>query len=66
MSKFDLYVSTLLEASKTKEKKLDFSKDDVNNDGKVNKTDGYLKKRNAAIATAIAKKSKGKKDAKKS
>lgn len=56
MSKFDLYINTLLEAAKAKGKKLDFSKDDVNNDGKVDKTDDYLKKRNAAIASAIAKK----------
>jgi hypothetical protein len=56
MSKFDLYVNTLLEATKAKGKKLDFSKDDVNNDGKVDKTDDYLKKRNVAIASAIAKK----------
>lgn len=59
MSKFDAYVVTLLEAAKGK--KLDFSKDDVNSDGKVDKTDGYLSKRNAAIAKSIADKS-GKKD----
>lgn len=57
MNKFDLYVQSLLEASK----KLNFSKDDVNGDGKVDKTDDYLKKRNAAIAKSIADKS-GKKE----
>lgn len=54
MSKFDAFVVNLLEAAKGK--KLDFSKDDVNGDGKVNKTDGYLSKRNAAIAKSIADK----------
>jgi hypothetical protein len=63
MSKFDTYVSTLLEAAKGK--KLDFSKDDVNSDGKVDNTDGYLKKRNAAIAKAQAEKSGKKNSAKK-
>lgn len=59
MNKFDACVKSLLEAAKSK--KLDFSEDDVNGDGKVDKTDGYLSKRNAAIAKAIADKS-GKKD----
>lgn len=59
MSKFDAFVVNLLEAAK--KGKLDFSKDDVNGDGKVDKTDGYLSKRNAAIAKSIASKS-GKKD----
>jgi len=59
MISFDAFVSSILEATK---KKLDFSKDDVNDDGKVDKTDGYLKKRNAAIAKSIAnpKKKNGK------
>lgn len=60
MNKFDAFVINVLEANG---KKLDFTKDDVNGDGKVNKTDGYLKKRNAAIASSIAKKS-GKSDKK--
>jgi hypothetical protein len=59
MTKFDAFVGTLLEAAKGK--KLNFSKDDVNGDGKTDKTDGYLKKRNAAIAKSTADKS-GKKD----
>jgi hypothetical protein len=60
MTTFDSFVQSILEANK---KKLDFTKDDVNDDGKVDKTDGYLKKRNAAIAKAIATKPK-KKDGK--
>jgi hypothetical protein len=63
MNKFDAYVSSLLEANKSK--KLDFTKKDVNNDGKVDKTDDYLKKRNAAIAKSMADKSdKNKKSSK--
>jgi hypothetical protein len=63
MSKFDAYVGTLLEAAKTK--KLDFTKSDVNKDGKEDKTDDYLKKRNAAIAKSIASKSGKKTSSKK-
>ena len=47
---FDSTFFHILEKYKNKKtSKLDFSKDDVNNDGKVDKTDGYLKKRNEAI-----------------
>jgi len=64
MNKFDSFVKHILEATKEKpSKKLDYTADDVNSDGKVDKTDGYLKKRSAAIAGAIAKKS-GKKEEK--
>jgi len=63
MSKFDAFVGTLLEAAKGK--KLNFPKDDVNGDGKVDKTDDYLKKRNAAIAKSIADKSDKKQTSKK-
>lgn len=59
MSKFDAFVVNLLEAAKGK--KLDFTKKDINGDGKEDKTDDYLSKRNAAIAKSIADKS-GKKD----
>jgi hypothetical protein len=61
MSNYDALVQAILEATKKSKKKLDFSKDDVNDDGKVDKTDGYLKKRNAAIAASIAKKKPEKK-----
>ena len=60
MNKFDICVSRILEAAK-----LDFTKDDVNKDGKVDKTDGYLKKRNVAIASSLAKKSDKKRSSKK-
>lgn len=62
---FDSTVFYILEKNKSKpqkktKSKLDFSKDDVNSDGKVDKTDGYLKKRNEAIKNNIAKSKKNK------
>ena len=48
-----------------RKKKLDYSKQDVNNDGKVDKTDSFLKHRNKVIADAQGKKSTKKEDKKK-
>ena len=66
---FDSTVFYILENNKSKKKpdkklksksKLDFSKNDVNNDGKVDKTDEYLKKRNEAIKKNMFKSKNGK------
>ena len=63
--KFDSTVFHILEKNKPEKKpkkksKLDFTSDDINGDGKVNKTDGYLSKRNQAIKNNMAKPKNGK------
>lgn len=63
--KFDSTVFYILEKNKPEKKtkkksKLDFTKNDINGDGKVNKTDNYLNKRNIAIKNNMAKPKNGK------